>query len=234
MKKYNCIIIDDDEIFRLSIASYAKRFPVLNIVGVYENANDLLNIINVSQIDVLFLDIDMVGLSGLEFRKKVLQIPVCIFITSHPEYAAESFELDTLDFIVKPIKFERFEQTMARIQDYLEIRYKAALFESSSANEEIFIKEGHKKTKIKPYEILYLEALQHYTKIVTNDNRYYVLSNIGSLMKEPHFSAFIRIHRSYAIQKQSIKEIATSEVLLTNNKSLPIGRNYKENINQML
>ena len=102
MKSLNCIIADDDEIDRLLTLSFVKRFPEFNILGFCSNTEEALEIINQNKIDVLFLDIDMPGLSGIELRKKAADIPVCIYITSHPEFAVESFELDTLDFLVKP------------------------------------------------------------------------------------------------------------------------------------
>src|SRR6476620_7586816 len=112
MAIYNCIIIDDDEIDRLTVVSFAKKFPMLNIVGVYPDATQALPALEKEAIHILFLDIDMPELSGIEFRKKAAHIPVCIFITAHPEHAVESFELDTLDFIVKPLKLDRFGQTV--------------------------------------------------------------------------------------------------------------------------
>lgn len=230
MKPYNCIIIDDDEIDRLTVVSYAKRFPLLNIIGVFENAESALPIIEKENIDILFLDIDMPVTSGLEFRKKAMEVPVCIYITAHPEHAVESFQLDTLDFIVKPIKLDRFTQTVSKIEEYLELRLKAKLFESSIGGDVIYIKEGYEETKIKLYDIIYLEALKDYTKIVTSSKRHCVLTSIGNLLKETHFQSFIRIHRSFAVQKQYIEKKLTNDVLLNNGAIIPIGRSYKENL----
>lgn len=229
--KYTCIIIDDDEIDRLTVVSFAKKFPVLDILGVFESAEEALSIIEKEKIDVLFLDIDMPGLSGIEFRKKALEIPVCIFITAHPEHAVESFEIETLDFIVKPLKLDRFAQTVSKIEEFLEIKLKASLFEASIGGDTIYIKEGHEQTKVKLHEILYLEALKDYTLIITDKKRHCVLSSIGNLLKENHFQSFIRIHRSFAVQKQFIQKINSSEILLNNNISIPVGRSYKENLN---
>lgn len=231
MKPYNCIIIDDDEIDRLTVVSYAKKFPLLNIVGVFENAENALPIIEKENIDILFLDIDMPSISGLDFRKKVMEVPVCIYITAHPEHAVESFELDTLDFIVKPIKLERFLQTVGKIEDYMELKLKAKLFESSIGGDVIYIKEGHEETKIKLHDIMYLEALKDYTKIVTSNKRHCVLTSIGNLLKETHFQSFVRIHRSFAVQKQYIDKKQVNDVLLNNGVLIPIGRSYKENLN---
>lgn len=230
-KKYTCIIIDDDEIDRLTVVSFAKKFPVLDILGVFESAEEALPFIETADIHILFLDIDMPGLSGIEFRKKTLEIPVCIFITAHPEHAVESFEIETLDFIVKPLKLDRFTQTVSRIEEFMEVKLKASLFEASIGGDTIYIKEGHEQTKVKLHEILYLEALKDYTLIITNKKRHCVLSSIGNLLKEDHFQSFIRIHRSYAVQKQFIQKINTSEIILNNNITIPVGRSYKENLN---
>lgn len=230
-KKYTCIIVDDDEIDRLTVLSFAKKFPVLDILGVFESAEDALPFIEEQKVDILFLDIDMPGLSGIEFRKKTIEIPVCIFITAHPEHAVESFEIETLDFIVKPLKLDRFAQTVSRIEEFMEIKLKASLFEASIGGDTIYIKEGHEQTKVKLHEILYLEALKDYTLVITDKKRHCVLSSIGNLLKEDHFQSFIRIHRSYAVQKQFIQKINSTEIILNNNVAIPVGRSYKENLN---
>ncbi|MHC0444094.1 LytR/AlgR family response regulator transcription factor [Flavobacterium sp. 3-218] len=233
MKKYSCIIVDDDEIDRLTAVSYAKKFPILDIAGVFESAEEAVPFLEKEKIDILFLDIDMPGLNGIEFRKQALEVPVCVFITAHPEHAVESFQIETLDFIVKPLKLDRFTQTINRIEEFMEIKLKASLFEASIGGDTIYIKEGHEQTKVKLHEILYLEALKDYTLVVTNQKRHCVLSSIGNLLKENHFQSFVRIHRSYAVQKQYVQKINSNEIILNNNAVIPIGRSYKENLNLM-
>lgn len=231
MKKYTCIIVDDDEIDRLTVVSYAKKFPVLDIIGVFESAEDAVPFLEKEKIDILFLDIDIPGLNGIEFRKQALEVPVCVFITAHPEHAVESFQIETLDFIVKPLKLDRFTKTINRIEEFMEIKLKASLFEASIGGDTIYIKEGHEQTKVKLHEILYLEALKDYTLIVTERKRHCVLSSIGNLLKEDHFQSFVRIHRSYAVQKQYVQKINSNEIVLNNQAIIPIGRSYKENLN---
>ncbi|SFC64967.1 LytR/AlgR family response regulator transcription factor [Flavobacterium phragmitis] len=231
MKKYTCIIVDDDEIDRLTAVSYAKKFPVLDILGVFESAEEANPFLEKQKVDILFLDIDMPGLNGIEFRKQALEVPVCIFITAHPEHAVESFQIETLDFIVKPLKLDRFTQTISRIEEFMEIKLKASLFEASIGGDIIYIKEGHEQTKVKLHEILYLEALKDYTLVVTERKRHCVLSSIGNLLKEEHFRSFVRIHRSYAVQKQYVQKINSNEIVLNNEAIIPIGRSYKENLN---
>lgn len=230
MKTFNAVIIDDDEIDRIMVVSLVRRFPFIKIIGVFEEAEAAMPLLENEKIDILFLDIDMPTMNGFDFRKKAIEVPACIYITSHPEHAAESFELDTLDFIVKPLKMDRFIQTIAKIEDYMELRHKAQLFESAIGGDVIYIKEGHTETKVKLHDILYLEALKDYTKIVTAGKRHCVLTSIGNLLKEANFQSFIRVHRSFAVQKQYIDKKMPNEVLLHNGMSIPIGRSYKENL----
>lgn len=231
MTTYKCIIVDDDEIDRLTVLSFCKKFPILEVAGVFGSATEALKSAETRKIDILFLDIDMPGLSGIDFRKQAKEIPVCIYITSHPEFAVESFQLDTLDYIIKPVKLERFSQTIQRISDYMDVRKKADLFESSVGDDIIYIKEGHDQTKVKLHNILYLEGLKDYTKIVTAEKKYFVLTSIGNLLKENHFQNFIRIHRSYAVQKMYVQRKQSNELLLNNGILLPIGRSYKDSLN---
>jgi two-component system, LytTR family, response regulator len=234
LKTFDCIIVDDEEVDRLTVVSYAKRFSTLRIVGVFENAEEALAFLSTNVVDVAFLDIELEGGSGLQLRQKTLAIPVCIFITSHTENAAEAFELQTLDFIVKPFNLARFEQTMRRVEEFMEVRLKASLFESSIGGDTVYIKSGHDQIKVKLHEILYLEALKNYTVLVTDKKRHYVLSNLGEMLREEKFNSFIRIHRSYAIQKQFVQKINPQEIQLNNNVLIPIGRSYKNSLSFIL
>lgn len=234
MKPFDCIIVDDDEMDRLVVVSYAKRFSTLHIVGVFDSAEKALAFLEENTVDVAFLDIELKNATGLELRKKALSIPVCVFITSHSESAAESFELQTLDFIVKPFKFPRFEQTVRRIEEFMEVRTKADLFESSLGGDAVYVKTGHDQIKVKLHEIVYMEALKNYTILVTEGKRHCVLSNLGEILLEEKFGSFVRIHRSYAVQKQFIQKISTQEIELHNQIVLPIGRSFKDNLNTIL
>ncbi|HMI08188.1 MAG TPA: LytTR family DNA-binding domain-containing protein [Flavobacterium sp.] len=233
MAKLRCIIVDDIEIDRLTVLAYVKKFPFFEVVGVFASGIEALSALETEKIDVLFLDIDMPGLSGIALRKKALDVPVCVFITSHSEYALDSYELDALDYLVKPLHFERFSHTVKRVEDFMEMRSKASLFESSIGGDTVFIKEGHSETKVKLPEILYLEALKNYTLVVTGEKKHRVLLNIGTLLKDPNFQAFVRVHRGFAVQKHFITKITAQEVFLPGNVAIPVGRNFKENLRNL-
>lgn len=227
MFRQKCIIVDDDELDRLLIQSFVKRYDLFELEAVFNDAESALEYLENNQVNIIFLDIEMPGTSGIDLRKKALQVPICVFISSHFENAAETFEIQTLDFIVKPVKFNRFEKCVLRIKEYLEINTKATLYEESIGGDSFYIKEGHEKVKIKIHEVIYLEALKNYTIITTETKKHYALKGFGEILKEKHFKNFIRIHRSYAVCKDKIEKISSQEVFLNNGISLPIGRNYK-------
>src|SRR5450631_1655803 len=142
-KQYTCIIVDDNELDRLTVVSFTRRVPFLHIGGIFSSPSEALEFTRSSPPDVLFLDIDMPGISGLDLRKQLDKVPACIFITSYPEYALESFENAALDFLVKPLRDDRFKKAMARLQDFLEIRHKAELLDYTLGEDTLFIKDGH-------------------------------------------------------------------------------------------
>ncbi len=233
-KNYTCVIVDDNELDRLTVVSYVRRYPFLYAAGIFESAEQALAYIQKNEPpDVLFLDIDMPGMNGLELRKQLSQIPACIFVTSHPEFALEGFETAALDYIVKPLKADRFAKAMERLEQFLEVHHKAELLDYTLGEDTLFIKDGHQHIKLRLHEIIYLEALKDYTGIVTDKKKYCVLTPLGNLLKEKAFQTFIRIHRSYAIQKHYIKQISSREVLV-NDKLLPVGRSYKESVERLL
>jgi two-component system LytT family response regulator len=228
----SCLIADDYEIDRLTVVAHLRKFPFLQIAGVYDNALKALEHLQKGPVDVLFLDIDMPGLSGLELRSRFMDIRACIFITAYPDYAVEAFEASALDFLIKPITGDRFEKAIQRVREYFDLRQKADLFEHSLGQDTIFIKEGHEKTKVKLHDILYLEALRDYTTIVTPQRKYHVLTTLGNLLNENEFRSFLRIHRSFAVQRHYVRKLDTHNVYL-DNFSLPLGKAYKTDIEKI-
>ncbi len=225
VRNYTCVIIDDNELDRIIVETYVRKFNQISILGVFSNVLDAVGVINSNPTDILFLDIDMPEMSGLEFRRIMKQIPVCVFITSHAEYAVEGFEVEALDFIVKPVDLERFTLSISRICDYMDLRTKATKPEFD--NESVFLKEGHGKVKIIINDILYIEALKDFTRIVTTDKQYCVSISFGNLLNENAFSSFLRVHRSFAVSRKYIHKILSNKIELENGISIPFGRSYK-------
>ena len=226
---YTCVIIDDNELDRLTVTAFVKRIPYLQLSGTFDSAIEAENFLKDNPIDILFSDIDMPDLNGTELRQRMMHIPVCIFITLYPDYAPEGFELAALDFLLKPIAFDRFEKAAERGKVYLDIRHKADLFDFSLGADTIYIKDGLRRIKLSVPQIVYLEALKDYTLIATTDNQYKVLSSIGSLLKEKIFRSFIRIHRSFAVQRNYVADVS-AHTITAGGYTLPVGRNFRSNL----
>jgi two-component system, LytTR family, response regulator len=224
---YSGIVVDDDEIDRLTVIAFLEHYPFVRVTGKFSSAEQALAAVADKKPDILFLDVDMPGMTGLQLREKLKDVPVCIFITSFPEYAVEGFEKEALDFLVKPITASRFAKTMERIQTWLVLHQKASLLSHTLGSDVVFIREGHHDIKIQLHEIQYLEAMKDYTAVITRKRKYMVATPMGSLIKEKPFEQFIRIHRSYTVPRHFIKSISSDEIELEGLIRLPVGRTYK-------
>ena len=221
------MLVDDDKVDMLTTVAFLEPYPFIEIIGRFNDPLTALKAATLSPPDALFMDIDMPGLSGLQLRRQLMEIPACIFITSFPDYALESFELDTLDFLIKPFSHDRFAAAVSRLQEFMSIRRKAELLSHTLGADTVFIKDGTTQIKLQLHEMIYLEALNNYTCIVTASRKYTVLSTLNNLIQEQAFRSFVRIHRSYAVQRHFISKIGSSEVVI-GDVSLPVGRSYKQ------
>ncbi len=232
MNKYKYVIIDDDDMDRLTLSFYLKNYPFLEHSATFSSSIEGLEYISKNKIDLVFLDIDMPSMNGLELQKQIKENISCtIFVTSFTEFALDGFELDALDYITKPFSPERLDLSVKKSKEYLDLIHKAKLFDVSFKNESILVKEGYKHVGIQIHEIVYMEALKDYTKLVSLDKTITTVhSNLGGMLKKEHFTHFLRIHKSFAIQQNYVQEIKSKEVVLVNNIILPIGLNYKKDL----
>lgn len=224
-----CIIIEAEEQDRKALSTLLESYPNIEIVDFFDSAEAALPYINLP-LDFVILDINLPGMSGIELRKLSNKIPVSIFISSHPEHAVETFDLDALDFLIKPLKTERFQHSMHKLLDFFEMKDKSDRFDALVGENHMNIKDGCDTFQIKISDILYLEALKDYTRIITHEKKHCILDSLGSLLNKHHFDGFVRIHRSFAIPKHQIKSKNTHEVELIQKIKLPIGRAYKKNL----
>jgi DNA-binding LytR/AlgR family response regulator len=233
MKPINCLIIDDEEIDRLLIKDYVASSPNLKLIGTYSNAFESLNAMRAENIDLLLLDIDMPVINGVDFLKTFETHPLCIFITSHPEFALDAFELHAVDYLLKPVKKDRFDVAVARADELIGIRKKALSYDLSFEKETLTIKEGTSINKVMFDDIIYLEALTNYTKVVTRARKYITLKNLKNFLEKLPPEKFLRIHRSYAVAKNKITSLQHDEVVIGEHK-LPLGKTYRKQIKRLL
>ncbi len=236
--KYNFIIVDDNEIERDLLESYLLKLNTFNIVDSCENALQAVEILNNHKIDIVFSDIDMPDISGLELIKNLKNPPVFVFVTSYPEYALDSINVDALDFIVKPISLERLLKASNKIIEYLNLKQLATAKEENFdliSNDFFFIKDSKGHIKINFNDLVYIESLGDFSKLFTSTyQQHLILSNLKNLEKQLPLKMFKRVHRQYLINVNYIKEIAGNELLLSDNNKIPIGNAYKNDVMQFI
>jgi DNA-binding LytR/AlgR family response regulator len=232
-KKITCVIVDDDYLDRLSAEIEVKAEDCLRLIGSFDNATEAAECIQKSRPDILFLDVDMPEISGLELFKSIRDYqPLCVIISSYPEYALQSFELKVFDYILKPLTTERFKSTVDRLCDFISISEKARAYTSLVENEKVIFKEGHNVVYLKISDILYLEAFGDYTKVVTRDKNYLTLATLGGFLEDLPADKFARIHRSYAVSREQIDQIRNTSVGI-GSVNLPVGKTYRAVLTQI-
>lgn len=221
------MIVDDNELDQLAVASQAARYPHLQLTGIYNNALEALEAFESLKPELVFLDVEMPGWTGLQLLKSIREhVPLAVFITSHAEFALEGYELEAFDYILKPLTEKRFDQTIARINEYRLMKKNAQAYTIHQEQETISIKEGHSQVKIPLAEIVYLEAMDSYTKVVLRDKKYLTLSSLTHMLEQLPPEKFGRIHRSYAVAISKIEELRSGE-LVCGGHELPVGKTYK-------
>lgn len=235
-----CLIVDDEPLARKVIISHCSKFNDLVIVKECENAIQALEIIRTENIDLIFLDIQMPQITGMDLLKTLHNPPKIIITTAYREYAIEGYEFDVLDFLLKPISFDRFFKAIDKFYSHRQIKISAN--EDSIQQVEkcvvdnddfILVKENKKMIKIFFNEILFIESLREYVHIHLVDNKIITKCTISSMEEILPLNDFIRIHKSFIISKNKIKAFTTYSVEI-NNQEIPIGRSYREEVLKIL
>ncbi|MBF9222601.1 LytR/AlgR family response regulator transcription factor [Hymenobacter ruricola] len=224
-----CAVLDDELLPRLAVVKALRPYAGLTCVGAFANVPALQAALPVPP-DVLFLDIEVGPDSGLAYYKSLPAPPLAVFITSHPEYALESIEAAAFDYVLKPLTDERFARVAQRLLDYQALRHKAALFELHLGAEFLTIREGYELSRVPVSDILYLEALDNYTRIYTTERRYLTLVTLKSLCEQLPAHRFLRVHRTYAVAVSKISRLSGGELLLAGGRPLPVGRTYRQRV----
>ena len=244
----NAIIVDDEPLARDVLETYLERMPDVNLVATCSNAFEANQALKDNQVDLMFLDIQMPQLTGMDFLRTLQNPPMVIFTTAYSEYAIEGFELDALDYLLKPISFDRFVKAVNRAKEQKNLQTggtadtaNAPKDDASSENalEEdfIFVKADKKLIKVNYDDILYIEGLKDYVIIRCNDSRVITLQTMKSLEARLPSKIFKRIHRSYIINMSKVEAVMGNMIEITEKgakKHLPIGKNYREELQGMV
>lgn len=222
----NCVIIDDEPLAREGLANYMREVDFLQLAGICENPLELLPLIDKGIADLVFLDIQMPKMNGIEFLKILQKPPMVIITTAYPSYALEGFQLNVLDYLLKPITFERFFKAASKARDY----HKLLTHDPAKQDEDyFFIKCGSKYEKVLFDEILYVEGMQNYVTIYSTRGKYVTMLSLKSLEEKLPGAGFIRVHKSFIASITKIDGIEGNELFIRDSR-IPISRNYREEV----
>jgi len=228
----NCIIVDDEPLAREGLASYVREVDFLQLTGTCQNPLELMKILDRQTAELVFLDIQMPKMNGIDFLKLIQKPPMVVVTTAYPSYALESFQLDVLDYLLKPITFERFFKAASKARDYhrlLTRHLSAGPGKAEKPDDYFFIKCGSKYEKIPLEEILYVEGMQNYVNIFTLKGKFVTMLSLKNLEENLAGQAFIRVHKSFIVAIGKIEGIEGNEIFIQHNR-IPISRNYREQV----
>jgi len=230
MNIINCVIVDDEPVARNILETFVAKIPNLYLVKSCKNAMEAFEIVNTQNIDLFFLDINMPDISGLSLAKSINRKSKIIFTTAYREYAVDGFDLQAVDYLLKPIAFDRFLQAVNKFFETQTVIVKQVDVEEVPVkNDYIFVRSDRKMVKVNFDEILYIESLSDYIKIYTKDKVLVTRETISNLEVKLPSQQFLRIHRSYIVNL-SKTDSYTNELVEIEKKAIPISRTYKENV----
>lgn len=231
-----CIAVDDEPLALDLVKSYIQKVPFLELLGTFESSYEALEMVQQEEVELVFLDINMPDLTGLQFIRSLSKPPAIIFTTAYQEYAVEGFDLDATDYLLKPFSFDRFLKAVNKANRQLSRPAKAASAPSppasfpaqESQDEYVFIKVEHNILKLRLSDIFYIEAYKDYVKIYSGEAKPTLTIKSMKAMEEMlEDKGFIRIHRSYIVSIEKIESMRNNKVIVKG-KSFPVGENYKE------
>jgi len=227
----NCLIVDDDKLSVKIIEEFVERTSGLNLVGSFTSAVEAVNMLNGSdacQVDLIFLDIEMPEMSGIEFLKAINIIPQVIIYSSQEKYALESYEYDVTDYLLKPVQYSRFFKAVDRARKLFE-RKELPVKQST----EIFIKNNSSLVRVRYDDILWIEAMENYVVFNTFKEKYTIHFTMKSISERMPTDRFMRVHRSFIVNFNKIKAIEDNSVVIKTelgNKVIPIGKSYRDRL----
>ncbi|RMG84216.1 MAG: DNA-binding response regulator [Bacteroidetes bacterium] len=232
--RLNCLVIDDEPVARKGIASYVEQTPFLKLVGTCKSALEANDRLAEENVDLLFLDIQMPDLTGIDFIKSLNDPPAFIFTTAYRDYAIEGFELDAVDYLIKPISFQRFLKAANKARQFFEMRRQPDPKTTPPATPgHFFIKSDGQYIKINLDEVLYFESERDYIFIHTEEKRYLTLLSLKQLEKELPADRFLRVHRSFIVAMNRV-ELLEGHSLKIGKRQIPVSRSMQETVYKKL
>ncbi|MFC2136918.1 LytR/AlgR family response regulator transcription factor [Bacteroidota bacterium] len=227
----NCIIVDDEPLAQDLLEDFINKVPFLKLIKKCKNAFEAIEIIHNEEIDLIYLDIQMPKLSGIQFAESMEHEPMVIFTTAFSKYAVESYNLNAVDYLLKPFTFERFLK--ATNKAYAKLTSKVSLENKKQKNEFIFVNADYSSVKINLYDILYIEGLKDYIKIYAGSKPILTLQSLKAIQEKLPKNQFIRVHRSFIVSINKIESIQRNRIII-GEKRIPVGDSYKKEFYQLV
>ncbi len=240
MRKILCAIIDDEYPARTLLKNYISKFPHLELAGTFKSPLEALPLIQEGRIDLVFLDIQMPDITGVEFLKAFHLKKIMVVITSaYPEYALEGYQLDVLDYLLKPFAFERFVQSVQKAGERFRLLTENRLSQSDSIlspkQEFIIVKADHKTYRVNLPEIIFVEGLREYVTFHCINQKLISLESLRNLEEALAPNGFLRVHKSFIINKMHVKALYGNQLQMHNASALiPVGQSYRESVKKQL
>jgi DNA-binding LytR/AlgR family response regulator len=222
-----CIIVEDEELAQDVIRRHIQQTDQLELVGVYRNAPEALAGLQTQEVDLMFLDIRLPGMTGLNFLHSLPDPPLVVLITAYSEYALESYEFNVIDYLLKPVSYERFSKAVNKIVNGRLFSLNAKERERP-AGDHIFIRSNSKFFRVDFSEIIYIESMKDYQKVHTAEYTLLTHQTMNDLERQLPVGQFIRVHKSYIVAIPRIKAIFGNSIELGKDVTVPIGISYKE------
>ncbi|RPE08340.1 DNA-binding response regulator [Chitinophaga lutea] len=217
-----CLIVDDEPLARKGLKEYIEDVPFLELAGECDSPVKAAAILQTQPVQLLFLDVQMPRMTGIEFLRSLPQPPLVIFTTAHPDYAVESFELNALDYLLKPISFERFMKAVMKARAYMDVHQKKDA-------DYFFIKCDNKLEKINFQDVLFVEALQNYVAVHTTQRKFTTYLTFKGVEEYLPAERFIKVHKSFIVAVDKIDSIDGNELVIGQHH-IPISRNLKDEV----
>ncbi|MCB9230060.1 MAG: response regulator transcription factor [Bacteroidia bacterium] len=223
-----CIIVDDEVMARQLMRAYAEKVPGLEVVAECGGSISALKALREHLADLILLDINMPDLSGFELIDTLAEVPMVIIISAYPEYALEGYQWDIVDYLVKPVSFDRFVKAVNKAEKLYDLKQKAeAQASEEEAKDHFFVRDEHRMEKVRFTEILYVESFREYAHIHTNGKKVIVKRPLKSLEEVFEPGKFMRVHRSFIIALDKIEVVFGNRIVIGETE-IPIGKSYKE------
>lgn len=230
--KLRCLVVDDEQLARKLLQSFIEKLPGLELVGMCKNPMEAMDVLQHGHIDVLFLDIQMPDLLGTELVRVMPETPEVIFTTAYQEYAVEGFELQAADYLLKPFSFERFAQAVNKVRAKLRQQNAQAPAPNAPVTKQptfLTVKADHKLYRINYSDLLYIEGLKEYVTFYTSARKIVSLESLKQLEADLPASEFIRVHRSYIVNRTKVAALYGNQLEIGEQK-IPIGASYKATV----